>query len=161
MKRATSLAECFRERRAEFSTRIGARGDGFEFGEWGAINPDFRAQVSEMCRVLKLAEAAASEGDEAAFRQVNQLRGKLGNFRRMIREPQAFALPDFFMTVAREVLPQWVFDAVMTDARWMRELEATEVAAQIDAAIGAPRGSPSAVSMRTRQRSKRRRNSYG
>jgi hypothetical protein len=157
VKRATALAESFRERRAEFSTRIGARGEGFEFGEYGSLHPRLQTQIEEMIRVLKLAEAAARLGNAEAECQLNTLRGKLGNFRRMLRQPDSFQASDFFMTVAREVLPTWVFEAVMTDARWMRELEAQDTAAAIDAAIGPPKGSSELATMRNAWRKKQRR----
>ena len=136
MSKAASMSVTFRERRANLSTRLSARGHRFEFSEQDDLHASLQRQIRDMCQAVVLAEAI---GTADAMAQVNRLRGKLGNFRQIIRGTFKGSTADIFMAAARELLPQHVFDELLIQTRWLRSREAEQEIATIDTCLSRAR----------------------
>ena len=140
--KGTSNSVVFRERRADFATRISSRGHGFEFSSSEALNAPMRQQITDMLAVLAIAVRESEKGNQDAVCQVNRLRGQLGNIRKMLVDPHTYKTADIFMTVARHVLPQEMFDALLSETRAMRDTAAIGLIHSIDDAMGTPKDRP-------------------
>ncbi len=132
--KGATLSESFAERRANFSTRISSRGHGFEFVGHEGLNASLRQQIPAMSQALLRAYAEADRNPDAAA-QVNRLRGQLGNVRDVLLKPQTYRLADIFMTAARHMLPQDIFDAILTESRAVRDTSRTTLVRDIDAVL--------------------------
>jgi hypothetical protein len=139
MSRAASLGQQFRARRGVFSDRISARGHRYEFSELDGLHGDMKTQILQMVQTLSVLEKSDHPD---ARKQINRLRGQLGNFRDMVRNELRFKTGDVFMSVARHLLPEDFFDAIFDQVRWLKTLEAKETINAIEGVFEAKRARP-------------------
>mgnify|MGYP000921059406 FL=1 len=129
----------FRNRAANFSTRISARGHGFsdqlptvkelrEGDVWSAI-----AEIASAALVIASAlESGNEERGNEARAQLNRLRGQLGLWRQRLHDPHYWDTSAAFMTVARLRLPEELFESLQAETRAVRHVDAVKAISEID-----------------------------
>jgi hypothetical protein len=121
--KARARQQAFRERVANYSTRVSARGFGFP-DMWRPemeLLGDLTSQLDSMIETLR-AVAQSDGADRKA--QVNRLRGSLGHWASKIGDRRYWDNSQGFYTVARAVLPQEVIDQIMVQVEAARDLAA-------------------------------------